>query len=258
LVLEGQVLGRAGNSGNSTNPHTHIVVVRASDGALRPFPFRDAWVIDKALLSPPSSAGPWYKLNQQGIPKDAVAVWPASTFPGFRCPAASFSISGDWESQLILSPDLATFSTTAQDLFDHMGLRLICVTNYRENGQHRWAGVARSGTWDNRWWISNDLASFNKQAQDFFDNSGLRLIWVHTYIDGGSRKWIGISRGGTWANRLLIHSGLASFSKEAQDLFDKEGKRPIHGNTWLEGGTRSWLGISRDGDWANRWWISNK
>lgn len=45
-ALEGQELGRAGNLGNSTIPHTDIEAERASDFALRPLLFRDAWVID--------------------------------------------------------------------------------------------------------------------------------------------------------------------------------------------------------------------
>jgi Peptidase family M23 len=60
VVLEGQHLGSAGNSGNSSGPHTHIEVERASDFALRPFPFRDAWIIGPKLLSPLPSASPWY------------------------------------------------------------------------------------------------------------------------------------------------------------------------------------------------------
>ncbi len=259
-VLEGQELGRAGNSGNSTNPHTHIEAERASDFALRPLPFRDAWVIDKTLITaPPSNTGPWYKLNKQGIPKDVVAIWPAgSTVPGFPCPAAGFSISGDWESQLILSSDLATFSATAQDLFDHKGLRLISVTTYVENGQRRWAGVAREGTWANQWWVSNDLASFEQQIQTLFDTKGLRLAWAHTFLEGGAQKFVGISRAGTWANRLIVHDNLAAFSAEAQSLFDNQGQRLINVTTWLQGTTRFWLGITQgEATWANHWWISN-
>lgn len=255
-VSEGQMLGRAGNTGNATNPHTHIECERASDSALRPMPFRSGWVVDRAKLSPPGAGGPWFRLHGQGICKDAVSIWPASTTPGFPVPAYGISMEGDWANSFFISPDLDSFSKTAQDLFDHQGRRLIRVTTFLENGHRRWAGISRGGDWANHWWISPDLASFEKTAQDLFDQKGLRLIHVHSFVDGGKRSWVGISRGGDWANRLIVKNDLASFSKEAQDLFDQHGLRLIHVMTWTEGGARKWLGISRSGDWANRWWIS--
>ena len=255
-VSEGQLLGRAGNTGNSTNPHTHIECVRASDSALRPLPFRSGWVIDRSKLSPPGGQGPWFRLQGHGICKDPVSIWPASTSPGFPVPTVGISMAGDWANSFLISPDLTSFQKTAQDLFDQKGRRLVRVTTFLEDGERRWVGIARAGDWANRWWISPNLTSFQKTAQDLFDQKGLRLIYVSTYVEGGKRKWVGISRGGDWANRLIIKNDLASFSAEAQALFDDKGLRLIHVMTWVEGGTRKWLGISRSGNWANRWWIS--
>lgn len=258
VVSEGQVLGLAGNSGNSTLPHTHIEVERGSDNALRPLPFRNAWVIDQASLSSaPSSAGPWYKLNQEGIPKEIVNIWPANTFPGFPVAGAGFSISGNWANNYILSPDFATFQSTVQNLFDNQGRRLLCANTYVENGTRRWSGVARSGDWAHRWWVSGDLTTFLKIAQDFFDKDGLRLTYVNTFVERTQRQWIGIARSGNWENRLIIENDLASFEAKAQDWFDNHGLRLTHVTTWLEGSQRRWLGIARTGDWANRWWISS-
>ncbi|WP_257461827.1 M23 family metallopeptidase [Archangium lipolyticum] len=255
-VSEGQLLGRAGNTGNSTNPHTHIQSVRASDSALRPLPFRDASVIEFGKLSPPSADGPWFRLQGHGIPKDAVAIWPASTSPGFPVPMVGISMEGDWANSYFIRPDLPSFQKTAQDLFDQKGRRLIRATTFLEKGVRRWVGISRAGDWANQWWVSPSLAHFQKTAQDLFDQKGLRLIYVSSFVEGGKRSWIGISRGGDWANRLIIQDDLASFSKEAQHLFDDQGLRLIHVMTWLEGGKRRWLGISRAGSWANKWWIS--
>ncbi len=83
-VAEGQMLGRAGNTGYSTQPHTHIECERASDTALRPLPFRDGWVVDQSKLSPPSATGPWFKLHGHGICKDPVAIWPLGRNPEWR------------------------------------------------------------------------------------------------------------------------------------------------------------------------------
>jgi peptide methionine sulfoxide reductase MsrB len=81
-VVKGQELGRVGNTGNATNPHTHIECTRQSDGALRPIPFLDGFVVDWDQLSASSQAdAPWFRLEAHGIPKDSVAVWPCRRHP---------------------------------------------------------------------------------------------------------------------------------------------------------------------------------
>lgn len=255
-VSEGQFLGRAGNTGNSTNPHTHVECVRASDTALRPLPFRSASVIDRAKLSPPGSDGSWFRLQGHGIPKDTVSIWPASTTPGFPVPTIGISMAGDWANSFFINSDLTSFSKTAQDLFDKKGRRLIRATTFLENGQRRWVGISRAGDWANQWWISPNLTEFLKTAQDHFDKKGLRLIYVDSFVEKGKRQWIGIARGGDWASRLTIEDDLATFSKETQKLFDEKGLRLIYVMTWTEGKKRKWFGISRSGNWANTWWVS--
>src|SRR5262249_5192873 len=144
--------------------------------------------------------GPWTPLAGQGIPKDAVAIWPESTWPSFLIPAAGISRSGDWANSFWISPDRATFEQKAQQLFDHDGRRLVWVTTYLQTGHRRWVGIARSGTWANSFWISPDRAGFEHKAQQLFDQNGRRLVHVHTYVDGSQRRWVGIARSGDWAN----------------------------------------------------------
>lgn len=67
----GQELGRLGNSGNSSELHTHIEVRRSTtSGALRPIPFRGACVLDIEQFDHDN----WVPLLAEGIPKDKVAV----------------------------------------------------------------------------------------------------------------------------------------------------------------------------------------
>lgn len=255
-VSEGQVIGLVGNTGNSTNPHTHIHCVGANDNALRPLPFRSGWVVDREKLSPPGADGPWFRLRGHGIPKDTSAIWPGSTTPGFPVPTVGISMAGDWANSYFIRSDLASFQTTAQKLFDDEGRRLTRVVTYLEDGKRRWVGISRSGDWANRWWVSDSLTSFTAKAQELFDEKGLRLVHVHTFVDAGKRSWVGIARGGDWGSRLVIEDSLADFATKTQQLFDDKGLRLIHVTTWKEGGTRKWFGISRSGTWANRWWIS--
>jgi hypothetical protein len=138
------------------------------------------------------------------------------------------SRGGDWANRLFIYSDLATFSKEAQELFDEKGLRLIHVTTWVEDGKRWWLGISRSGNWANRWWISPDQGHFRTRAQQLFDDEDKRLVHVTTYMEGNQRRWIGISRSGTWANRWYVRSDLDSFRLESQRLFDDEHLRLIH------------------------------
>ena len=51
------------------------------------------------------------------------------------------------------------------------------VESYTEGNQRRWIGIPlRSGTWANSVWVSADLDSFRRTAQDLFDEKGRRLM----------------------------------------------------------------------------------
>jgi murein DD-endopeptidase MepM/ murein hydrolase activator NlpD len=256
-VWAGQKVGLVGNTGNSTNPHTHVECERDStSGPLRPLVFGACAVIAQSALKPPSDAGPWVGLHGQGISKDGVLIWPGSMTPGSSLPAVGIARSGDWANSYYIHGDLSAFSKHAQSLFDDRKQRMIHVANFVDNGQRYWLGISRSGDWANRWFISNGSEDFVQDAQKHFDEDGLRLTHAWPYQEGGATKIAGIARGGTWASRILIRNDLASFSREAQALFDDHGLRLIQVRTYLEGGVRKWLGIMRSGDWANRWWIS--
>jgi len=81
-VTAGQTLGLAGNSGNSSNPHTHVQCQRDSvSGPLRAMPFRDAWILDKTRFNSNNSNSLWVQLTAEGIPQEAVAIWPGFYWP---------------------------------------------------------------------------------------------------------------------------------------------------------------------------------
>lgn len=83
-VKAGDFLGLAGNSGNSSGPHLHIHAIRGTapwQGPPVPIAFRDAWVIDRSELSPPSPKGPWVKLQGRCLPPAVSLVWPNAMMP---------------------------------------------------------------------------------------------------------------------------------------------------------------------------------
>jgi hypothetical protein len=44
-------------------------------------------------------------------------------------------------------------------------------------------------------------------------------------VQNGQRHWTGISRGGDWGNSFFIQADLDSFNRQAQNLFDMQGRR---------------------------------
>ena len=244
-VKAGQFLGRIGNSGNSTNPHTHLELRRAGSSELRGLVFRNASVIDHASFTPPGPNDPWVALSGEGLPKAAAVIWPASTTPGFRVPAAGIALGGSWANSFWISTSRSAFETKAQQLFDDHGRRLVWVSSFLENGARRWAGIARSGDWANAFWTSNSREAFEARAQKLFNDEGKRLVHVHTYLDGTNRHWTGIARSGDWANSFWISDDRAAFEQKAQELFDERQRRLTLVHTYAEGTRRRWIGIAR-------------
>jgi murein DD-endopeptidase MepM/ murein hydrolase activator NlpD len=81
-VAAGDQLGLAGNTGNSTNPHTHIQCMRDSiSGPLRAMPFYNGCVLDLTRFASSNAADLWVALKEEGIPRQAVAIWPAFCLP---------------------------------------------------------------------------------------------------------------------------------------------------------------------------------
>jgi len=81
-VAAGDQLGLAGNTGNSTNPHTHIQCMRDSiSGPLRAMPFRNGCVLDLTRFAASNAPDLWVALKEEGIPRQAVAIRPTFCLP---------------------------------------------------------------------------------------------------------------------------------------------------------------------------------
>src|SRR6478672_8946238 len=83
-VTQGQLLGLAGNSGNSSEPHLHIHVDRATvpwGGLGRPLPFNDIYVLDLSAVPdvwPANDDAPWNSVSAQDLPSVNSAIWPGA------------------------------------------------------------------------------------------------------------------------------------------------------------------------------------
>jgi Peptidase family M23 len=90
-VVKGQLLGLAGNSGRSSEPHLHIQVNRTTipwGGPPRPLPFNDIYVLDLSAVDPdtwpPNNDTPWSAVSAQGLPNAVSAIWPGALLLGRR------------------------------------------------------------------------------------------------------------------------------------------------------------------------------
>jgi hypothetical protein len=160
--------------------------------------------------------------------------------------------SGDWAHQLRVDRDRLTFVSETQDLFDKKGLRLENMVAYLDGGVRRWAGSYRAGDWKHHLSVDRDGATFAKETQDLFDQQGLRLDQMITYLDGNVRHWAGIYRSGDWAHRFSMDRDTKTFLEETQKWFDQEGLRLIDVVRYEANGKPRWAGLYRSGNWGHR------
>jgi hypothetical protein len=119
------------------------------------------------------------------------------------------------------------FKQLTQDVFDNEDMRITQAIHYEESGSPLWAGIYQKGDWGLRFYLRNDLGSFLAASQEYFDKDGLRIVDFETWIEGGARRYAGISRSGDWGSRLWVARGVESFHQEAQQAFDDDKLRLI-------------------------------
>jgi Peptidase family M23 len=90
-VIKGQLLGLAGNSERSSEPHLHLQVNRTTipwGGPPRPLPFNDIYVLDLSAVDPatwpPTHNTRWSAVSAQDLPNVVSAIWPGTLLPGQR------------------------------------------------------------------------------------------------------------------------------------------------------------------------------
>ena len=90
---------------------------------------------------------------------------------------------GTWANSFWISEGLTAFKKEAQRLFDEKERRLVHVHSYEEGGKRYWVGISRAGDWGNAFWYSKDRDSFDRTAQDRYDDDGYRLAAVEFLDD---------------------------------------------------------------------------
>jgi hypothetical protein len=231
-VKAGQMVGRCGNTGNSSAPHEHAEAAQSGNSSLRPLPFRSAWICEAAKLSPPSPDGPWVRLDAEGIPYDSVLMWPAATEPAWYPP-------GWGEVSHHAIPE-----GSYQTIFDRAtkaGYRLVWLDGYEVANATFFNVIFRPSANAPAWVARHGMTGAQYQAEfNTQTGQGYRLLNLASYLSGGKIRYAAIfvrAGGPAWT---AYHGLNAQQHQERFDDLSKKGYVPVNVSVVSIGGERSY------------------
>lgn len=194
-VNAGVYLGRIGNTGCSSFPHTHFDLLRIHDLAtlkttsnenhpdivsLRPLLFHDIFTIDADLLTGRDpEPEKWSKVIDRAIPKQFSLIWGSKNEPCYHVPEipeiSYHGISFDDFQTLFDRADKCGYYPEWVDGFEFKGRSYYNMVFRYDPGR----------AWRSR--HKQDLQEFNAYRQEL-EAAGYRLIFVDSY-PGGDKTW---------------------------------------------------------------------
>lgn len=192
-VKKGDLLGKAGNSGNSSGPHLHIHIktykndAEPEGGIFRPLLFNNGFVIGQAEYPKPKSNVNWSALNKQGIPglkSKASFIHPSEVHPYCAYPTnwgevCRFGVSESLYQQEFDKVWTCGYYPIWVDGYEVAGKTYFNVI-FRPSKGIQW--VARHGM-DG----AGYQAEFNKWVK-----TGFRLINVNSYMSKSKVKYAAV------------------------------------------------------------------
>jgi murein DD-endopeptidase MepM/ murein hydrolase activator NlpD len=228
-VKAGQVIGLVGNTGNSSEPHTHVEAeLNSSSSPLRPLPFHDAYALSENAFHPPDPQGPWSKLTGRGLSKEKVAVWPGPTPPAWYPPG--------WGEVTQFGVPEASYQTIFNRATSS-GYRPVWLDGYEVQGKTFFNVIFHPQS-NVGWLARHGMSPAEYQTQfDAATKDGYRLTNLTTYVSGGSVTYAAIFDkigGPAWR---AYHGVNAQEHQQRFDEWTKGGFVPVNVSITAVAGT---------------------
>ncbi|MDC8001628.1 peptidoglycan DD-metalloendopeptidase family protein [Aequorivita todarodis] len=226
-VKKGAVLGKAGNSGNSSGPHLHIHIKKyKSDaepdkGAFRPLLFNTGYTIGKGNYKTPKSNINWSKLNNQGIPgKKSKACFVAMEHPYCEYPT-------NWGE--VAKHGVRNNSYQAE--FDKIwtcGYYPVWVDGFDVNGKTYFNVIFRPSK--NVAWVARHNMDGTKYQAEFnkWVKAGYRLININSYLLGGKLRYAAVWKKDSSVKWMAYHGRSLSWHEANFEKHHKAGWVPAN------------------------------
>ncbi len=227
-ITKGQIIGKVGNSGASSNPHLHLHMQNSSpnsgnSGNAVELPFHNAWIKSTTKLE--DDPADWERLQGESI-----TTFPTAILPDYSQGFAEIARHGIPASEY-------------QFTFDHItksGYRPVWVDGFEVNGKNYFNAIFRPA--DGVAWVARHGLTA-AQYQDEFDlrtPQGYRPLQVESYTDGAAIRYAVIlvkQAGPEW---VAYHGKSANEHQALFDTLTATGFRPINNSVVAPGGQRSY------------------
>lgn len=226
-VRKGAMLGKAGNSGNSSGPHLHIHIKAYKNdsepegGAFRPLLFNTGYVIGKEFYKTPKSNIHWSRLNAQGIP----GAKGKASFVAMEHPYCSYPTTWGEVAKHGISNE------NYQTEFDKIwtcGYYPIWVDGFDVNGKTYFNTIFRPSK-NVAWVARHNMTGAKYQAEfDKWAKAGYRLININSYLLHGKLRYAAIWKKDNSVKWMAYHGRSLSWHEANFEKHHKAGWVPVN------------------------------
>jgi hypothetical protein len=226
-VKKGALLGKAGNSGNSSGPHLHIHIKEyksdsePDSGAFRPLLFNTGYTIGKEFYKTPKSNINWSKLNNQGIPgQKSKACFVSMDHPYCEYPTNWGEVSKH-----------GVANSNYQEEFDKIwtcGYYPVWVDGFDVNGKTYFNVIFRPSK--NVSWVARHNMDGKKYQAEFdkWVKAGYRLININSYLLSGKLRYAAVWKKDSSVKWMAYHGQPLAWHEANFEKHHKAGWVPAN------------------------------